>query len=96
MAVSAFPIGLDKDLSFGNFLTYESISQCMDTGLVFQSIDYPYDEPAEGRDAGYIDLGAHQGWLLESVDLSPDGASATPIFARGSGAPRTTNSPPRM
>ena len=80
VAISAFPIGLDKDLSAGNFPTYESISQCYDTPIVFKTIDYPFDDEF-GQGAGYIDLGENEPWQLEAWELTED-ASAVIMHIR--------------
>ena len=74
VAVSAFPIGIDKDLSAGNFPTYESISQCYDTPIVFKTIDYPFDDEF-GQGAGFIDLGALEPWQLEAWELTDDASA---------------------
>lgn len=74
VAISAFPIGIDKDLSAGNFPTYESISQCYDTPIAFQTIDYPFDDEF-GQGAGYIDLGELEPWQLEAWELTADASA---------------------
>ena len=74
VAISAFPIGIDKDLSAGNFPTYESISQCYDTPIAFQTIDYPFDDEF-GQGAGYIDLGELEPWQLEAWELTDDASA---------------------
>ena len=74
VAVSAFPIGIDKDLSAGNFPTYESISQCYDTPIVFKTIDYPFDDEF-GQGTGFIDLGALEPWQLEAWELTDDASA---------------------
>ena len=81
VAISAFPIGLDKDLSAGNFPTYESMSQCYDTPIAFKNIDYPYAEPAEGQNAGYIDLGELEPWQLTAWEIT-DNDSAVILTLR--------------
>lgn len=77
VAVPAMPLGLDKDLSFGNFQTFESIGNCYEAGLNFKKIPYPYDDPPESKDLFYPDHGGPRDpWQLESVEIAPDGQSA--------------------
>ena len=76
IAVPAMPLGLDKDYSFGNFQTFESIGNCYEAGLNFAKIDYPFDTPAEGQGLQYPDHAADRvPWQLLSAELADDGES---------------------
>jgi peptide/nickel transport system substrate-binding protein len=82
VAISAFPLGIDKDLSAGNFPTYESISQCYDTPIVFKNIDYPFDDE-QGQGAGYLDLGELEPWQLEAWELTDNDSAVVMTIRKG-------------
>ena len=76
IAVPAMPLGVDKDYSFGNFQTFESIGNCYEAGFNFAKIDYPYDTPPEGQGLQYPDhAGEREPWQLLSAELAADGQS---------------------